>query len=333
MHRRIERVSEQRRLASPDTSPTQAISVTAVSGHRLLSRAVLVAVLVLFAGFLIGQTPEVLSILGRVSPAALAIAALLRAVAMLAATRAGYLLFLRCAPQLGFSEFVLLSVTGLFAGNFAPGGSTLSKGGYLKLRHQVPVLTFTGLHVTWLLGILVAGSLVALCCLLVLAANTHVVPWLPWLVAATGLAAGLLPAVLNTPVRQGIRGVPRLQAAVAVWRQTAPARLLMLVWPWLMLRAAAGFAALGVLLNSFDESPFAFLKGGIIEGLSTGFNLVRIIPGNFGLYEAGQALIGAELGIAVTMALTTALIYRMLGLLAAGLLSILVQVFHRERRG
>lgn len=300
--------------------------------HRLFASLLPLVLLGGMTWYLLEHKEELQTVLSRISASTLLVVALLRLTALLCMVQAALALLKNRIPDLSFPEYLMVSTMGLFAGYLSPGGSSLSKAAYLKALHQLPISVFAGLQASLLLAVLATSSLIGMVGLWLLGVHSDRTVWPLWSIAFAGLAIGLLPLIAGSKLPNfATSGIPWLQSFLEVWRESGfRGRWITRIWPWLLMRSIIGFLGLGYLLQELALAEHAFLVGGTLDNLSATFNVIRVTPGNLGTYEWGISLLGSYMGVTLSSVLVAALIYRVLGIVSAGVISVLI-AFARAR--
>jgi len=227
------------------------------------------------------------------------------------------------APAVAFSEYLLVSANGSALGTFGlPGTSYAIKTLYLKHSHGLGYADFFAVNLIAGLVTLTSSGLIALGGLTLLELTGGTSSGWIWLCAANllvgpALLLGFSLRWLNYVQAKRFAQVKgTLTELLRDWSRLGPA------FGGLALRGLISFLGFGFLFQSLSGNGLA--AGGTVDALSFALRLVRVTPGNLGLYEWVVATFAKGLGATLAVGLLCALLYRVIGSLAmltAGLLS------------
>lgn len=285
----------------------------------LLLRWLLPALLLAVALAYLAGSGEVLARLGGYPAWVVVAVMLLRLTGFMLFVAATWLVLRPLAPRAGFVEFYQLSVSSFLFGNFTgAGGGIAVKALYLKRLHDLPYLRFAGIQVMLVAVMLGLAGLIALLGVGALTLTGTKVAWVLVLACLGALGLGLAPALSARWYRPDrLRAHPKLLTLIEGWEALLTAgalrcRLLVLM----ALRGMTGFLALGCLFYAMQATAPGFLLGGTIDALTTVLQVVRVTPGNLGIYEWCIGLFSEVAHFPLVDGLLSAVLYRFCGLTA-----------------
>ena len=247
-----------------------------------------------------------------------------RAVAFLVAVQANTELVRMFAPTIGRIEFLVLSSSSLLLGQLAPPGSTYAaKTVYLRKRHGLRHQEFFAISLVLGFLALAASGITALLALTIMWLRDLHIPVM-FSIGAVGMLAPIalflgLPAVFSNTVGR----IKRLEVLVNTGTQLrASNRRILRASFFLLIRSLVSFSGFGILFMTLTDEH-GFLLGGVVDALSTILRLVRISPGNLGIYEWMVAGLGHGVGATLSTGLVAAALYRMAGVVGATVVTLL----------
>ena len=296
----------------------------------MLRLAIALVLLIAVAWYLYKHQDD-LSIVSTLSLQVILLAVTARAIGFVTAVQANFAMTVLFAPRLGRLEFLVVWSSGLLLGHWAPPGSTYAaKSIYLKRRHDLGHQQFLAINVVvGVLALATSGAL-ALLALCIIGAVDSELPALSWAAAL----AMLVPAILFLRYPHALVAlldrVKRLRGLTSTCRQLHSATGAVQHASVLLLgRALASFIGFGVLFVALMGSSEWFLRGGIVDALSAILRLVRVAPGNLGIYEWLVAGLGHDMGATLGTGLVAAACYRLAGMVGASLV-VLIALGYRH---
>jgi hypothetical protein len=257
--------------------------------RRWLTSAAVVALLVAMAVH-VARTPEVLTVVQRLSLQVLIAACLLQFLSQLSLNGSLLLPLQTCVTRLGFWELYVVRSGGFLVGTLVP----VALG-------AAAVLTLLATAVLWTIAGRPPG--------LVLAVAAGV------LAVSVGAVAAfeLLPGLARHPRFQKWSWLSGMAGLSGNRRMTAQVFALSLV------RHGLNFTTFGLLTHALSRTPGDFLTGGLVYALTSPVRMINVTPGNLGVTEWVVALVGKALAYDLATGLIVALAFRGIALVAQAL--------------
>jgi len=286
--------------------------------------AIAVVLLVAVAWYLYEHRDDIF-IVSALSLQVILLAVTARAIAFIAAVQANFAVIRLFTPVLGKLEFLVLSSGGLLLGHLAPPGSTYAaKSIYLKRRHNLGHQQFLAVSlVVGFLALATSGAIALLALGIIWAASSEF-PALSWVAALTMLIPTAIFLRFPHTFSALLGRVKKLGGLARTWNHLRSARGS--IWHasiFLLGRALASFVGFGVLFMALTGGSDWFLRGGVVDALSAVLRLVRLSPGNLGIYEWMVAGFGHDMGAALSTGLVAAASYRLAGMVGVALVALI----------
>ncbi len=231
-------------------------------------------------------------------------------------------------PALGLWEYFLVSSSGFVIGMYGlPGTSYAVKTIYCKQRYGFSHIGFLAINIViGLLALFTAGT-VACGALTLIGFGGNPVHIGLWLLAI-GLTLGAIIVLVMVDKVLPLVHFEKTARFTEFYRQIIQDHVgLRLVLISLTFRSVFSFFGFGLLFYALGGG--SLLAGGTIDALSTLLRLVRITPGNLGIYEWSVASLGQWLDASLATGLIAAGLYRLIGLLVVTSTALVGQLIAR----
>lgn len=227
------------------------------------------------------------------------------------------ILLQRLIPSLSFREIYLLSTTGHIAAQFFPaGGAIVAKGIYLRQRHALPLIDFAGTQVALMLLFVMVAAMFACAGAIGLWLLWGEPPPLLWLFVLLPMSTTLLPLIFGARLLNHLpKSWERIRGLAHIWPRVHNQRTVWKLAGVFGLRGLLSFVTMGWIFHVLAPAGFAFWIGGILDAMTSVLHVIRITPGNLGLYESSVGVLGHAESVSVATGIVAAAIYRIVGLL------------------
>jgi uncharacterized membrane protein YbhN (UPF0104 family) len=269
----------------------------------------------------VARTPEVLTVVQRLSLQVLIAACLLQFLSQLSLNGSLLLPLQTCVTRLGFWELYVVRSGGFLVGTLVPvAGGVAVRLAYLR-RRGVTYLDFT--WATLLSNVLALGA-AAVLTLLATAVLWTIAGRPPGLVlaVAAGVLAVSVGAVAAFELLPGLARHPRFQKwswLSGMAGLSGNRRMTAQVFALSLVRHGLNFTTFGLLTHALSRTPGDFLTGGLVYALTSPVRMINVTPGNLGVTEWVVALVGKALAYDLATGLIVALAFRGIALVAQAL--------------